>query len=126
MSETFKIVGMFFRDREGSPASAVLGCLAGGCQLWLYREPSNQFDANAMQVLVRPSDFKDNPSSMDRLAEGLINYGKEVSEVMDQEYFFLGYIQRDKASAELLDKLDQYIPGFLTFDPAGKACVEVY
>lgn len=47
-----KVVGMFFREREGVPAKAIVGNMLPGAELQLEREPDNQYDAYAIKVLA--------------------------------------------------------------------------
>jgi hypothetical protein len=45
------VVGMHFREREGVPAKAIVANFIPPVSLDFEREPSNQFDSNAIKIL---------------------------------------------------------------------------
>lgn len=85
----YPIVGAKFRP----PALALLETLGIGTPLVARREPQNEFDPNAIQVLVDTNDFE--PS--DVLAQRLEAFGKSIEEVFAQASWHLGYIPRNDA-----------------------------
>lgn len=101
------------------PAKAILACLPAGCQLKLEREPSNQFDSNAIKVLVATSAIPEiSHPNLDAMATG---YGFPLADILAQEEWWLGFIGRDFAAslAPILDSGKQSITT-LAFSPEGK------
>lgn len=96
MSESIitSIVGQHFRP----PAKALLACLPAGHPLFLRPEPTNEWDANAVQVLLHSSSLRplllQEPFFRDELEQQLSGQGHDVEGVLAQEEWHLGYLPR--------------------------------
>lgn len=110
----YLIVGAKFRP----PARALLDTLALGTKLWARRESTNQYDPNAIQVLVRSGDFKTNSA----MALAVQDYGRSIEEIQQAAEWHLGYIPREHASS-LAPAMDAAqtpeLVGSLTFSATG-------
>lgn len=84
-SLSIPLVGMHFRP----PAKEVLSLLPLGTELILHPEPDNQYDSNAVAVLFNMQNF---PVQQISMLEALIGYGFNIHELMEQEFFHLGYL----------------------------------
>lgn len=92
-SITTQIVGAHFRP----PAKALLACLPAGHPLWLRPEPTNEYDSNAVQVLLRSDSLPsllEEPFFRDELERQLAGQGSDVESVLAQEEWHLGYLPR--------------------------------
>lgn len=94
MSQTLSpIVGMHFRP----PAKAILACVPQGAPLTLEREPSNEYDPNAIKVLVATDTIPAAVhSDLDLRASG---YGFDLATILAQPLWHIGYINRNDAAA---------------------------
>lgn len=143
-SITTQIVGAHFRP----PAKALLSCLPAGHQLWLRPEPTNEWDENAVQVLLRSASLRSlltEPFIRDELERQLSGQGSDIESVLVQPEWHLGYLPRAaKGNKELeewnigvqqavheicrnadfeddcTDNPQAQVACFLSFDSAGK------
>lgn len=102
------------------PARALLDTLASGSKLVARRESTNQYDPNAVQVIV-PKGFE--TSNAMRLA--CEQYGFSLEEVQAAPYWHLGYIPREHAITlgPAMDGVGKpEIEGTLTFSAQGIPC----
>jgi hypothetical protein len=87
----YPIVGAHYRP----PAKAILSGISPGTKLFLRAEPSNEFDVNAIQVLLKPQEIID--SDHENLDSELSGYGQEISDLWTQPEWHLGYIPKEVA-----------------------------
>ena len=115
---TYKIVGAHFHP----PAKAILQSLPGGAELILRPEPDNQYDPNAVMVLVESATIP--ASEHETLGLASAGYGVELSELLGAKEWHLGYVPRTEA-IDLAPQLDgEQILGRLVFDAKGAPCVK--
>lgn len=114
-----KIIGAFFRP----PAKALLDALSLGTPLIVCPDNDNEFDDNAVAVLVRSEDICQ--PSRDLLAETLGNYGYTLEDVLAQPAWQLGYVPRTDAPEvrALLNGRPEAL-GLFQCDASGKPLVE--
>lgn len=79
------LVGMHYRK----PAITVLDSLPHGMELILQPEPDNEYDPNAVAVLV---DMTKLPTNRVALLDALLPEGFSASEICAQGLFHLGYL----------------------------------
>ncbi len=119
----FPIVGAKFRP----PASGILAILPAGARLVARRESSNQYDANAVQVLW-PTEVAQFVTRLAAINEVLVGYGTTLSALADQPEWPLGYVPRDMAS-ELAPRMDAAqrptLSGQLTFSASGNPRIQL-
>lgn len=92
-SITTQIVGAHFRP----PAKALLACLPAGHPLFLRPEPTNEWDENAVQVVLRTSSLPDllsEPFIRDELERQLSGQGSDVESVLGEAEWHLGYLPK--------------------------------
>lgn len=92
-SITTQIVGAHFRP----PAKALLACLPAGHPLWLRPEPTNEYDENAVQVLLQSTSLQPllaEPFIRDELERQLSGQGSDVETVLTQSEWHLGYLPK--------------------------------
>jgi hypothetical protein len=92
-SITTSIVGQHFRP----PAKALLACLPAGHPLFLRPEPSNEWDENAVQVLLHSNSLLPLLTEAffrDELERQLAGQGSDVESVLAQAEWHLGYLPR--------------------------------
>lgn len=118
------VVGMHFRP----PAKAILQVLPTDFPLNLELEPDNEYDPNAIKVMVKSGDIpKDAHSDLGNLAAG---FGFDLDTILAQEAWHLGYIARGQA-AELAGFLGggspthKFVSGKLAFDHEGKPIMDM-
>ncbi len=103
MTETIttQLVGAHFRP----PAKALLACLPAGHPLALRPEPTNEYDENAVQVVLRTtslSPLTDDPFFSDELNTQLEGAGFDLASVLGESEWHLGYLPRAaKGNAKL-------------------------
>jgi hypothetical protein len=120
------IVGMHFRP----PAKALTDSLPAGIALFAKREPENEYDPNAIRVLVKSSEIMgiSDPTGAitAKLSSALADYGFSLSDIADAECWHLGYIPKEiaKVIAPRLEIEVEY-EGTLTLSPIGKPMIEV-
>lgn len=86
MQTSSPLVGMHFRP----PAKAILGVLRQGTPLTLEREPGNEYDPQAVKVLLDSAHI---PSSqLDELDNQASGFGFSAEQIMAQPQWHLGYI----------------------------------
>lgn len=92
-SITTQIVGAHFRP----PAKALLACLPAGQPLWLRPEPTNEWDSNAVQVLLRTASLHSlvaEPFFSDELSNQLSGQGFDLKQVLGEAEWHLGFLSR--------------------------------
>lgn len=92
-SITTQIVGAHFRP----PAKALLACLPAGHPLYLRPEPTNEYDENAVQVLLRSDSLQplvSEPFIRDELERQLSGQGFDLESVLTEPEWHLGYLPR--------------------------------
>ncbi len=92
-SITTQIVGAHFRP----PAKALLACLPAGHPLWLRPEPTNEYDENAVQVLLRSESLRalvTDEFFADELNNQLSGQGSDLESILAQEEWHLGYLPK--------------------------------
>lgn len=102
-SITTQIVGAHFRP----PAKALLACLPAGHPLWLRPEPTNDYDENAVQVLLRSDSMQPlvaEPSIRDELERQLSGQGFDLESVLSQPEWHLGYLPRAAKGNQALEE----------------------
>lgn len=91
-TRTCPLVGAYFRP----PAQAILKVLPSGAPLTLEREPSNQYDPNAIAVLVETTAIPE--SAHAALTEALATQGREIEAVLAMPRCHLGYVPKEVAA----------------------------
>lgn len=98
---TTSLVGSHFRP----PAKALLACLPAGHPLFLRPEPTNEYDENAVQVLLRSASLSLLTSDQffsDELNTQLEGAGFDLPSVLGEPEWHLGYLPRAaKGNAKL-------------------------
>lgn len=89
---TLPIVGAFHRP----PAQALIDVLAVGTPLFLMAEPTNAYDANAIQVYLESHNIpaEAHPS----LEEAIARFGLDLDTVLSQDQWHLGYVPKEFAA----------------------------
>lgn len=145
-SLTFPIVGAHFRP----PAKALLASLPSGQELWLRPEPTNPYDENAVQVLLRTESIPQ--ECWENLLIQASGQGYDEAMLRAEPFWHLGYIPKavpkgDTRTMEQNIENQQIIhrwyaanhpdfedgeyagvpqlAGSLSFDPAGKPTIIV-
>ena len=113
----FPIVGAKFRP----PAPGILSILPSGARLVARRESTNQYDANAVQV-VWPTEVAQFVTRLEAINEVLVGYGTTLSALAEQPEWHLGYVPRENA-ATLAPRMDAAqrptLSGRLAFSASG-------
>jgi hypothetical protein len=91
MSNTFPIVGMYYRP----PAKALVETLAIGTPLCLIAEPDNAYDPNAIAVWLSSADLT--KEAQEKLELTLPEYGYTLESLLAEEAWHLGYIPKEMA-----------------------------
>lgn len=111
---THLIVGAHFRP----PAKAILQILPSGCPLLVIPEPTNEYDPNALQVVVETKSLPDGiDSDLTSLAAG---FGFDAAMIRERDQWHLGYVPRKDAENI---RLGGETPATLTFSSDGKPSV---
>lgn len=103
MSQLQPIVGAKFRP----PAAGLLQLLPVGTRLLVRREPQNEYDANALQVIL-PVDGELTDLALeatDKWDEVLGGYGYSVVAICSEPEWHLGYVPKEYAR-ELAPQFD--------------------
>ncbi len=87
----YPIVGAHYRP----PAKAILSGISPGTKLFLRAEPSNEFDVNAIQVLINTDEIKH--EDHENLNSELSGYGQSIKDLQASDEIHLGYIPRQIA-----------------------------
>lgn len=97
MSETIttSLVGAHFRP----PAKALLAFLPAGCPLALRPEPTNEYDENAVQVVLRTAiliPILDHAAVLDEaeVVQVLASAGFDLQSIREEQEWHLGYLPR--------------------------------
>ena len=108
----YPIVGVHFHP----PARAILQCLPGGCTLSLIPEPTNEYDPNAVKVVVETQDIP-----LDGDLEILVSsFGFSLEDIQRQPEWHLGYIPRTEAEGVQRNLKGERGEGTLSFNVKGK------
>lgn len=111
-------VGARFRK----PAVALIQMCSTGTPVLLLPEPSNPFDPNAVQVILKSSDIPE--ESFEVQAELLEGFGYDKEGVLSQPSWHIGYIPATEA-IWLQKKLPSFgLPGELAFDAVGRPAIK--
>lgn len=126
-THTLAIVGAKFRP----PAAGLLRVLPSASPLTLRREPGNQHDSNAIQVLVARDVLA--RVNVERLLDALSGFGTSLEDLATTPEWHLGYVPRTDAEglAPCMDKiasagaigLVKELAGELTFSLTGAPSV---
>ncbi len=112
------VVGMHFRP----PAKAILQCLPAGATLILEPEPTNEYDPNAIKVLVDTASIPESQhQDLDLRASG---FGFDLTTILAQPQWQIGYIARDRAE-ELIKYKDRFTGATLMFATDGKPLASI-
>ena len=112
---SYPIVGQYFRP----PAGAILQVLPAGATLILRPEPSNPFDPNAVQVLVKTTEIpREHTDILAAIAQG---QGYSAEDIFAAEEWHLGYISKNMA-CDLVKTLPAGdTQAMICFSPSGSA-----
>jgi hypothetical protein len=136
------IVGAFYRP----PAKTIMNLLDVGHELVLSPEPTNQYDPNAIRVLVKLNTIMIPEVDKDRISDELMRFGASWEDLQKDEFgeksedpvFHLGYIPRSGGKTakidgepsvgnlEVLEMLKE--PNWratLTYSPMGQTLVQI-
>ena len=116
---TLPIVGSHYRP----PAKALLSVLPAGTILLARPEPENQYDPNAIMVVLHTSDIPH--THRDAIAAAVAGYGFTVDEIFCAAEWHLGYIPA-KIAMHLVKRMEgQEHEGKLAFDLLGKPKIDL-
>lgn len=107
-SITTNIVGQHFRP----PAKALLACLPAGHPLFLRPEPTNEYDENAVQVLLRSESLRDLCNEeffRDEVERQLASQGFDLEQVLGEAEWHLGYLPKAAKGNPALQEWNQGI-----------------
>jgi len=112
----YEIVGSHFGPTNfGSPSKALIAGISPGQILYLRAHPENQFDPNAIQVLLKSQDIPE--SNYETLNSELMGFGKDISDILYQPEWHLGYIRKEIAkvlrASGIVDSSSEYEAEFL-------------
>jgi hypothetical protein len=118
-SNHYPIVGAHFRP----PAKIILQFLPMNAPLVCEREPSNEFDSNAIAVFVQPSAIPE--SVREELGQQSAGFGYSLDDIMAAPRWHLGYVPA-KFTAELAAAMDNQPRSDLSTPPQalGKLCCD--
>jgi hypothetical protein len=91
-THTLPLVGAHFRP----PAKAILQVLPAGIELILRAEPTNPYDANAVQVLCASSVIPQ--EAHEELGVFALGYGYDLAQILAQDEWHVGYVKATEAS----------------------------
>ena len=105
MSDTIttQLVGAHFRP----PAKALLAVLPAGHPLFLRPEPTNEYDSNAVQVVLLTTSlasFLEEEFFQDQLAGELLGQGFDIETVLEAPEWHLGYLPRAAKGNKALEE----------------------
>lgn len=106
---TWPIVGMYFRP----PAQAIIDVLPSGCALILEPEPTNEFDPNALRILVETKNIPEEKHEM--LNERALSFGFAIEDILAEKRWHLGYLPKTIA-ARICGGIPGAVPGTLSFN----------
>lgn len=92
-SITTQLVGAHFRP----PAKALLAVLPAGHPLLLRPEPTNEYDANAVQVLLRSTSLEPllaDAAFAEEVESQLAGQGYDLQQIREADEWHLGYLPR--------------------------------
>lgn len=106
---TWPIVGMYFRP----PAQAIIDVLPSGCALILEPEPTNEYDPNALRILVETKNIPEGKHEM--LDERALSFGFALEDILAEKRWHLGYLPKTIA-AKICGSIPGAVPGTLSFN----------
>ena len=120
------IVGMHFRP----PAKALVATLRPGTPLVARREPDNEFDPNAIRVLVTSEVIMAQPDPSGEFSaaieSALSEFGFSLRDIAAQAEWHLGYIPATiAASLAPRLELDKDYEGKFTLSPSSKPMIDI-
>lgn len=136
-SITTNLVGAHFRP----PAKALLACLPAGHPLALRPEPQNEYDGNAVQVLLLTTSLQPLLTDQflsDEMANQLAGQGYDLEQISAEPEWHLGYLPKaakgnaaleewnvgvQKAIHDVVYDERSVVACQLSFDAAGKPTV---
>lgn len=119
---SYPIIGMHYHP----PSKGLVLGISTGTLLHLRAEPTNQYDPNAIMVILKVKDIK--PDDVLALEEELYKFGTSVEDVQSHEEFLLGYIPRDLAKILKDNQIvtnNEEIQGAFHLNFTGKPMVEI-
>ena len=132
MIHLIPLVGMHFRP----PAKVLLASLPVGHELWLQREPGNEYDPGAIAVYLASDSIP--TEAYDNLEILLPGNGRTLEEILAQDEWQLGYVAANRtkkldweglSAKELAPILDELYNGNhsakLGFAPDGSPVLEI-
>jgi hypothetical protein len=124
---TYEIVGSHFGPQNfGSPSKALIDGIELNQPLYLRAQPENQFDPNAIQVILKTKDIPE--SSYETLNSELSGFGKEISDILSQDSWHIGYIRKEIAKIlreSNIVPIDAEIQGEFTINFSGKPMISL-
>jgi hypothetical protein len=115
---TICIVGSFYRPG----AQNILKFLPPGTDLYLIREPDNEYDPNAVAVYISPKDIPQ--TCYEKLKESLLGCGLTLDYILKSSKWQLGYLPRNVSPQWIID-LGGKIPAKFALLPSGKPVVTI-
>ena len=118
----YDIVGMRFRP----PATGLVNGISTGQTLYLRAEPTNPYDENAVQVILKSEEI--DKESYENLNQELSGFGKDISDILATSEWHLGYIRKEVAKVLRDTQIvtpDQDIRGEFNLNFSGKPMVSI-
>ena len=121
LNNTFPIVGMKYHR----PALALVNILPVNTELLLEAEPTNEYDPNAIKVLIATNELHKLPR--EDLETSLASCGFEINDLDKELFWHLGYIPKDFAAMLKEDDFpeDTLVTGVFTISVNGRPCVTI-
>ena len=118
---TYPIVGAHFRP----PAKGLLAVLPKDFPLYAVPEPDNQYDVNAIKVVLNVRNLVEEEDLLLAIEEAIAPFGFSLDEFTNVEEWHLGYIPKNIA-AVIVDRFPQAgLPGKMSFDLKGGPAIQV-
>lgn len=114
-----KCVGAWHRP----PAKALINMCSAGTALTLRKEPTNPFDPNAIQVLLRSDLIPED--QFEEQAEALAGFGFDRDAILAEPEWHIGFIPAKDASWLVRKLPDEDVPATLEFDHEAKPLVKL-
>lgn len=132
---TTSLVGAHFRP----PAKALLACLPSAHPLWLRPEPSNEYDENAIQVLLLSAELPTDEAFWDEATIHLTGAGFDKETILGEPEWHLGFLPKAAKNTpfdletNIAHQLavgaacgpEGQVSATLSFDSAGKPMVQI-
>jgi hypothetical protein len=119
---SYEIVGMHFRP----PAKGLVKGIETGQTLYLHAEPTNLHDINAIQVILKSADIPE--SSYANIENEVSGFGKDISDILSQPDWHLGYIRKEVAAILRQNQIvvpDQEVKAEFSLNFSGKPLVTI-